>query len=823
MKIKIIIQLIFLTLLGISKSGISQDYFKQEFQNNNLNRYLETDSLNTFLSSEIYSDIWIKSLDINEDNAEGFYKRAATKIEKGYFKDALEDLNKSIEIDSNYSFSYGLRALCNIQLNGNIKESLKDINKAIEIDENNWFVYNLRGYFYLNINKLVEAEQDFNKALELKGDIPESYFYLGLINLSYKKYSKAKSYFKKAIKFNINFYDAYIQYAICNYYTGKYSFALENIDDLLKFNPYYTNAYLIKGDILQFQGDYKKAFDCYNKVIEIEPYNFIGLVKRALIALYFKDYDCCFNDFKLAFSKGSIVENSSVNNIKVEILKSINISAYHFNVEGRISSEYISKYKEGVCYYLSGNYDFANNIFDELISNKVSVYEIYELKGVIDYKFSRYEKSSEYFEKALELGSESAFLYINMGVLQSFQNLNRKAALSLLKALRIEPNNPRIYYLLAKLNERLGNWISAINYYNKVLELDAKLIYIHEERAKLKDKLGDFKGAVSDYEIMIKYYPKTKELYHKCAELKLNLRDYESAIEYLEVIVQIDPREFDVYFMIGNIYFMQNKYQEAIKYYDKAWKMVSWDIYEFHIALSYQKMDNLEEAIKYYKESLSSFEKGYILGMDYQLIFKSYINLGFCYKQIKNKDKSEDSFRNAINVDSNNSKRYVEKAQYFEEISEFLYGITCLQKSISIDSTNYVAYIKLARLYKKNKEIENALSTLKKAMVIDSMHYVAYEDYGRIKREIGDYKDALKYSNIAIYKNPLAQGSKVNIAICELAIGNSQKAQSLFAELKSDIENINLDAVIKELNILINKNINKKVAVEIKEMLLSNV
>ena len=199
------------------------------------------------------------------------------------------------------------------------------------------------------------------------------------------------------------------------------------------------------------------------------------------------------------------------------------------------------------------------------------------------------------------------------------------------------------------------------------------------------------------------------------------------------------------------------------------------------------------------------------------------MHLGTCYKKSNNLKKSKKSFEKVIEILPYTSDVYNKKAREFELIEENSYCIICLQKSIFIDSLQYGVYVKLGNILKKDKQIKNALFTLKKAMNLDTANYIAFENYGRIKYEIGEYNESIKYSKIACDKNPSAFNSKANIAICELALGNNEKAKDLFKELKNNLDDLNIGSIINDLNSLIENNISKQASIEVKEILMSNI
>src|SRR5664279_2674588 len=91
----------FLTCLLISNHSWSQEFLPKLDQF----KSLQKDSDNFY-----FKEIWIKSKDINKIDLSGFMTRAARKVELGYFKEAVSDINKAIKIDTLNSQSYFYKA-----------------------------------------------------------------------------------------------------------------------------------------------------------------------------------------------------------------------------------------------------------------------------------------------------------------------------------------------------------------------------------------------------------------------------------------------------------------------------------------------------------------------------------------------------------------------------------------------------------------------------------------------------------------------------------------------------------------------------------------
>jgi tetratricopeptide (TPR) repeat protein len=87
---------------------------------------------------------------------------------------AVEDCNKSIELEPNNYLAYNSRAFAENSL-GRYDAVLKDFSKAISLSPTNEYLYQNRGKFYYKRKKYNDAINDFNKAIELDPKFPTYY------------------------------------------------------------------------------------------------------------------------------------------------------------------------------------------------------------------------------------------------------------------------------------------------------------------------------------------------------------------------------------------------------------------------------------------------------------------------------------------------------------------------------------------------------------------------------------------------------------------------------------------------------------------------
>tara|TARA_B100001094_G_C18135207_1_gene774657 strand:- start:320 stop:1669 length:1350 start_codon:yes stop_codon:yes gene_type:complete len=101
----------------------------------------------------------INNNDLNQNLPINYYESARKKRDSNDFKGAIKELDKAIQMKSNYDDAYYLRAMTKNQLK-DYKGAIKDYNKTIELLPNFGDPYYLRGRAYFEI-ALTKNDKDF--------------------------------------------------------------------------------------------------------------------------------------------------------------------------------------------------------------------------------------------------------------------------------------------------------------------------------------------------------------------------------------------------------------------------------------------------------------------------------------------------------------------------------------------------------------------------------------------------------------------------------------------------------------------------------------
>lgn len=106
-------------------------------------------------------------------------------------KAAINNFDKAIEIDTNYSKAYAARGIVKAAL-GDMNGSREDHKKSIQLDPSKETeVSEMNGFYKYKFEDFEGSLTEFNKSINLEPNNPLSYYYRGLVQIELKKTTEA--------------------------------------------------------------------------------------------------------------------------------------------------------------------------------------------------------------------------------------------------------------------------------------------------------------------------------------------------------------------------------------------------------------------------------------------------------------------------------------------------------------------------------------------------------------------------------------------------------------------------------------------------------
>jgi len=189
-----------------------------------------------------------KGLELNNKLPNLFFMSAFAKSKLNDRNGAIDDYKKLLDLDSNYVTGYvNLSSLLNES--GNYEEAVKISQRGINSDSSNFKLYNNLGDSLQKLGNYKEAISAYRNSISKNPNIAEIHFNLGICYKYASDNENSIEPFKNAIKINPNYFDAY-------YEMGESFFLLKRYDE----------AKLIFNNLLGKKPDYSKK-DQIDKMI----------------------------------------------------------------------------------------------------------------------------------------------------------------------------------------------------------------------------------------------------------------------------------------------------------------------------------------------------------------------------------------------------------------------------------------------------------------------------------------------------------------------------------------------------------------------------
>ena len=126
------------------------------------------------------------------------------------------------------------------------------------------------------------------------------------------------------------------------------------------------------------------------------------------------------------------------------------------------------------------------------------------------------------------------------------------------------------YFAQGNAKAALGQYVAAINDYDKAIQLKPNAANAYNNRGVAKAALGQYSAAIRDFDKAIQLEPDDAEAYNNRGVAKKKLRQYLAAIRDYNKALQLKPDHAEAYINRGNAKLDLEQYTAAINDYDKA-------------------------------------------------------------------------------------------------------------------------------------------------------------------------------------------------------------------------------------------------------------
>jgi import receptor subunit TOM70 len=221
---------------------------------------------------------FIKALelgDLGEHEAYALNMRATFRWLKGQVDEAMEDINKSIELDPSYTQSYIKRASMHTEKRKTPRFPSTFLILTEAVDK-------------------AAAMNDFKTALQYNPGDPDIYYHRAQLNFVDQQFQEASADYQKSIDLDKDFIFSHIQLGVTQYKQGSIASSMATFRKCIKNFEKVPDVYNYYGELLLDQQQYQKAIENFDTAIDLEKslhptgINVLPIINKALTKFQWK-------------------------------------------------------------------------------------------------------------------------------------------------------------------------------------------------------------------------------------------------------------------------------------------------------------------------------------------------------------------------------------------------------------------------------------------------------------------------------------------------------------------------------------------------------
>ena len=225
---------------------------------------------------------------------------------------------------------------------------------------------------------------------------------------------------------------------------------------------------------------------------------------------------------------------------------------------------------------------------------------------------------------------------------------------------------------------------------------------------------------------------------HRNGEILLAQGDY-------YFILQNSPRHYKALNLLSETYFQQNNFKKSKQLLEESLS-IQHDVFDtlYKLAFCLMKLDELNEALVYYKQCIYLQPKNFIL----------YADIALTYKKLKKFDEAIENYNISISINPTLDKLYNNRGNVFLDLKNYSKAIIDYKKAIEINPNYYQCLTNLGNSFLKLNLIDEAEKTLEKSIFLNNFYADSHLSMGMIKvvrnnldEGISDFNKAISIDN----------------------------------------------------------------------------
>jgi len=353
-------------------------------------------------------------------------------------------------------------------------------------------------------------------------------------------------------------------------------------------------------------------------------------------------------------------------------------------------------------------------------------------------------KAAEAYEQALKLDPENIRALENLGNYYALLDPD-KALAYYQRYIDLNPRDADIYFQMALVYQKRGNFSKALTLYKQSIELDPEQLASHLAVADLYEQQASTAAAIGEYTIATQLQPANPLIFLRLGNLYYRDEKWDDAEQAFKAVQTLAPKDPTVYYWLARVAEEKKNWKEAAADAEKAYTL-SQDPQFLPLTAYYLTLDRqLEKAIKVLEKARENDPDNANV-----LLF-----LGMNYLDLEKADKAHEVLVKGVSLYPKDVQMRFQLAMAEDRLGHFDEAVKQFQTILTIDPKNAAAMNYLGYSWAdKGTRLEEAEKLLRKAVSLDPESGAYLDSLGWVRLKRGDPQEARPLLEKAVLYSP---------------------------------------------------------------------
>lgn len=261
-------------------------------------------------------------------------------------------------------------------------------------------------------------------------------------------------------------------------------------------------------------------------------------------------------------------------------------------------------YNVAIDLYHKGRLQEALKILEKAFKKEPNYQPILYNMGVIYMELGDNDVAKNYFQLSiLEVPDDTSALY-NLGLIEYEAECYEEAIASWVACIQHSDEiDPDVYYGLGLAYEGMEQWQTALEVYERNVELNPEHIDSKIATARLAYELGDIHYAKRLLDELLAVDEENQDTLLYAALVAVALEDWDSGESFATQLLTLDDEHAHAFNILGVVYFYQKRYEDAEECFEAALELdEEWVSPMNNLAYVYEKQGRLTHAKMRFKQ-----------------------------------------------------------------------------------------------------------------------------------------------------------------------------------------------------------------------------